>query len=54
MTAAISDDVAEMFCARGRHDEVAPAISEHFGGLVDSIAVDANVPAETISAIQAI
>ena len=54
MTAAVSDDVAEMFCARGRHDEIAPAIGEHFGGLVDSIAVDPDVPAETISAIQAI
>lgn len=54
MTAAVSDEVVELFCARGRHDEIAPAINEHFGGLVDTVALDARTPAETIQAVQSI
>jgi probable F420-dependent oxidoreductase len=54
MTDAISDDVLELFCARGRHDEIAAAIGDHFGGLVDTIGIDATVPAETIEQIHAI
>ncbi|MCL4138477.1 UNVERIFIED_CONTAM: hypothetical protein GTU68_047115 [Idotea baltica] len=54
MTDAVSDDVVELFCARGRHDEIAPAINEHFGGLVDTIALDANTPDDTIAAVQAL
>lgn len=54
MTQAVSDDVLELFCARGRHDEIARAVQDHFGGLVDTIGVDASVPAETIEQIQAI
>jgi len=54
MTQAVTDDVAAMFCARGRHDEIAPAMKAHFGGLVDVLGVDPTVPAETIAEIQAI
>lgn len=52
MTAEIDDDVVDLFCARGRHDELGPAIGAHFGGLVDTIALDHNTPAATIAAIQ--
>ena len=54
MTEAVSDDVASLFCARGRHDEIAPAIEAQFGGLVDMIAMDASTPPETIEQVQAI
>ena len=54
MTKAVSDDVVELFCARGRHDEIAAAIGQHFGGLVDTVGIDANAPAETVSAIHAL
>lgn len=54
MTDAISDDVVELFCARGRHDELAAAVQDHFGGLVDTIGVDHSVPGETIEQLQAI
>jgi probable F420-dependent oxidoreductase len=54
MTDAVSDDVVELFCARGRHDELAAAVADHFGGLVDTIGVDHSVPGETIEQLQAI
>lgn len=54
MTDAVSDDVLELFCARGRHDELAAAVADHFGGLVDTIGVDHSVPGETIEQLQAI
>ena len=46
--------MVELFCARGRHDEIAGAIGQHFGGLVDTVGIDANAPAETVSAIHAL
>lgn len=54
MTGEISDDVLDLFCARGRHDEIAAAISAHFGGVVDAIGIDASVPPDVIEDIQAI
>ena len=54
MTDAVSDDVVELFCARGRHDEIAPEIAAHFGGMVDTVGLDHNTPPETIEQIQAI
>lgn len=37
MTAEVPEDVARMFAAVGRHDEIAQAIAERFGGLSDGI-----------------
>lgn len=54
MTTAIDDDVLELFCARGTHEEIAPAIAAHFGGLVDSVALDPRTPAGTVEAVQSI
>ena len=54
MTESVSDDVAEMFCARGRHEHIAEAIANHFGNRVDTIGLDAKTPAETIAQVQAI
>jgi len=54
MTTAVTDDVALLFCARGRHDEIADEISAHFGGLVDGVSVDASVPPETLEQIKAL
>lgn len=54
MTQAIDDDVLSLFCARGRHDEIAGAIESHFGGLIDTISVDAAVPPDVIQDIQAV
>ena len=54
MTAAVSDDVVELFCARGRHDQIAAAVADHFGGLTDTIGLDSSVPGETIEQIHAI
>jgi len=54
MTDAVDDDVVELFCARGRHGEIASAIGDHFGGLVDTVGIDANTPGETVEQIHAI
>jgi probable F420-dependent oxidoreductase len=42
IAAEVSDDVVNLFAAVGRHDEIAKAITERFGGLVDSIGASAN------------
>lgn len=52
MTDEINDDVVHLFCASGRHDEIAVAIAERFGGLTDMIELDADVPAELVTDIQ--
>ncbi len=54
MTATVDDDVVSLFCARGRHDELAPAISAHFGTAVEAIGIDSTVPPETIEQIHAL
>ena len=38
----VPDDVVHLFAAVGRHDQIAKAIEERFGGLVDSISASAN------------
>ena len=38
MTQLISDDVAHLFCATGRHDQLEAAVRDQFGGLTDIIA----------------
>ena len=42
MAKEVSDDVVHLFAAVGRHDQIARAITERFGGLVDSIGASAN------------
>jgi len=37
MTKVVPDDVAHLFAAVGRHDQIVGAIAERFGGLVDSL-----------------
>ena len=38
----VSDDVGHLFSAVGRHDQLEKAVTERFGGLVDSISASAN------------
>jgi predicted porin len=38
----VSDDVVHLFAAVGRHDQIAKAIEERFGGLVDSVSASAS------------
>lgn len=54
MTAEISDDIVDLFCARGTHAELPAAVRSHFGGLVDGVGVDNDVPGDVIEAIQSI
>jgi probable F420-dependent oxidoreductase len=53
MAGAVSDDVLELFCARGSHGEIAAEITRHFGGLVDSVGLDVNTPPEVVASIRA-
>ena len=60
MASLVSDDVVREFAAVGRHDEIAQAISERFGGLTDAIGasaspeIPADLPPDVIEDIQAI
>jgi probable F420-dependent oxidoreductase len=38
----VSDDVLDLFCVAGRHDEIAGLIEKRFGGVSDSIYASAN------------
>jgi probable F420-dependent oxidoreductase len=42
IAAEISDDVVHLFAAVGRHDQIAKAIAQRFGGLVDSVSASSN------------
>jgi len=44
MTGEISDDVLNLFCAIGRHDEIAGVITDRFSGLVDVVACGDDLP----------
>ena len=39
MTGEVSDEVVHLFAAVGRHDEIAGAIEQRFGGMVDGISL---------------
>jgi probable F420-dependent oxidoreductase len=60
MPAQISDEVLQLFCAIGRHDQIASEIEQHFGGISDSVADSASydmpggLTAQVIADIQAI
>ena len=42
MASQVPDDVVHLFAAVGRHDQIARAIVERFGGLVDAVSASAN------------
>src|SRR5215831_12745236 len=42
MAKQVPDDVVHLFAAVGRHDQIAKAIAERFGGLVDAVGASAN------------
>ena len=60
MAALVSDDVVRLFAAVGKHDEIAAAVSERFGGRTDAIGasaspeIPADLPPDVIQEIQAI
>jgi predicted porin len=60
MAKEVSDDVVHLFAAVGRHDQIAKAIGERFGGLVDAVSASANsskpsdLPPDLIQDIQRI
>jgi probable F420-dependent oxidoreductase len=54
MTAEVSDDVTHLFCASGRHDEIGAKIEERFGGLVDVVGCNADLPAGLVDDIKRI
>jgi len=42
MAKEVPDDVVHLFAAVGRYDQIAKAIEERFGGLVDAVSASAN------------
>ncbi|MDP7546721.1 MAG: LLM class flavin-dependent oxidoreductase, partial [Alphaproteobacteria bacterium] len=60
MTGEVSDDVVRLFAAVGRHDEIAAAIADRFGGISDAVSDSASselrgsLPADVIQDIQRI
>ncbi len=60
MPAVVSDDMLQLFCAIGRHDQIADEIARQFGGLSDAISDSASydmpgqLPGVVIEDIQAI
>lgn len=59
MASLVDDDTVRLFAAVGRHDEIADAIAERFGGLSDSVGasaspdIAADLPPDVIQDIQA-
>ena len=54
MTQEITDDIVHLFSAVGRYDEIAIAIEKRFGGLVDVISCEPQMPKQVIREIQRI
>lgn len=60
MPAQVPDDVLQLFCAIGRHDQITGEIERQFGGLADAVSDSASyeqpgaLPAEVIAGIRAI
>ena len=54
MTRAVPDEVVDLFCARGRYDEIVPAIQARFGGAVDVVGMPADTPADLLEDIAAL
>ena len=51
MTDRVPDDVVHMFAAVGRYDEIASAIQDRFGGLVDVVGMPEGTPADLLQDI---
>lgn len=54
MTEEISDDVVRLFAAVGRHDEIADAIAERFGGIADVVGMPEDSPPDLLQDISAL
>ena len=54
MTKEITDDIVHLFAAVGRYDEIAVAIEKRFGGLVDVVSCEPQMPKQVIQDIQKI
>ncbi|MEM9565950.1 MAG: LLM class F420-dependent oxidoreductase, partial [Actinomycetota bacterium] len=60
MAGLVDDDTVRLFAAVGRHDEIASAIAERFGGLTDAVSLgsgagdDLRVPPDLLDDIRAI
>jgi len=54
MTREVSDDVARLFCAVGRHDQITAAVAQRFGGIADAITAPAELPPDLIQDLQRI
>ena len=58
MAGLVDDDVVRLFAAVGRHDEIADAIEERFGGISDGVGasasaeIPADLPPDVIEEIQ--
>ena len=50
----ITDDIVHLFAAVGRYDEIAVAIEKRFGGLVDVVSCEPQMPKQVIQDIQKI
>ena len=48
MTEEVSDEVTHLFCAVGRHDQIAAAVERRFGGVADVIGVGEDVPPDLV------
>lgn len=51
MTQTVPDDVVNLFCARGRYDQITNAIELHFGGRVDVVGMPADTPRDLLQDI---
>lgn len=54
MTSEITDDMVQPFCVTARHDQLASALAERYGGRADGISLDADLPPGLIQDIQEI
>jgi probable F420-dependent oxidoreductase len=56
LASAVPDDVAQLFAAVGRHDQIVSAIEERFGGLVDALTLRGDgvgeVPSDLVADIR--
>ena len=52
MTKEVPDDVVHLFTAVGRHKELAKAIDQRFGGIVDIVSLPADTPGDLLRDIR--
>lgn len=51
MTARVPDDVVDLFCATGRYDQIAAAITDRFAGMVDVVGMPPETPPDLLQDI---